>query len=62
MSISTRVRKLLQLLAEVGTLISEQDGARAHFGATVRTALDERFSSRCIGRKGPINCPPPLES
>jgi hypothetical protein len=30
-------------VAEVDGLIFQQDGAPAHFGATVRTALDKRF-------------------
>jgi hypothetical protein len=32
--------------------------APPHFGAIVRTALDERFPGRWIGRGGPINWPP----
>jgi hypothetical protein len=44
--------------AEVDCLIFQQDGAPPHFGAIVRTALDERFLGRWIGRRGPINWPP----
>jgi hypothetical protein len=45
-------------IAEVDGLIFQQDGAPPHFAAIVRTALDERFPGRCIGRGGPINWPP----
>jgi hypothetical protein len=45
-------------IAEVDGLIFQQDGAPPHFGAIVRTALDERFPDRCIGRGGTINWPP----
>jgi hypothetical protein len=45
-------------IAEVDGLIFQQDGAPPHFGAIVRTALDERFPGRWIGRGGPINWPP----
>jgi hypothetical protein len=44
--------------AEVDGLIFQQDGAPPHFGAIVRTALDELFPGRWIGRGGPINWPP----
>jgi hypothetical protein len=46
-----------QMVAEVDGLILQQDGARAHSGATVRTALDERFPGQWIGRGRPINWP-----
>jgi hypothetical protein len=45
-------------IAEVDGLIFQQDGAPPHVGATVRTALVERFPGRWIGRGGPINWPP----
>jgi hypothetical protein len=45
-------------ISEVDDLIFQQDGAPPHFGAIVRTALDERFPGRWIGRGGPINWPP----
>jgi hypothetical protein len=44
-------------IAEVDGLIFQQDGTPPHFGAIVRTALDERFPGRWIGREGPINWP-----
>jgi hypothetical protein len=46
-----------QTVAEVDGLISQQDGAPAHFGPIVRTALDERFPGTWIGRGRPINWP-----
>jgi hypothetical protein len=33
-------------VAEVDDLISQREGAAAHYGATVRTALDGRFPGR----------------
>jgi hypothetical protein len=48
---------VLHLLAEVGSLNSEQDGAGVHFDATGSTALDERFPGRWIGKTGPIHWP-----
>jgi hypothetical protein len=39
-------------IAEVDGLIFQQDGAPPHIGAIVRTALDERFPGRWIGRGG----------
>jgi hypothetical protein len=44
-----------QIVAEVDSLVLQQDGAPARFGAIVRTALDERFPGRWIGRGGPNN-------
>jgi hypothetical protein len=44
--------------AEGDGFILQQDGASAPFGATVRTALDEEFPGRRIGRGEPINWPP----
>jgi hypothetical protein len=48
---------VLPQIAEVDGLIFQQDGAPPHFGAIVRTALDEQFPGRCIGRGGLINWP-----
>jgi hypothetical protein len=45
-------------IAEVDSLIFQQDGAPHHFGAIVCTALDKRFPGRWIARGGPINWPP----
>jgi hypothetical protein len=45
-------------IAEVDSLIFQQDGAPPQFDVIVRTALDERFPGRWIGRGGPINWPP----
>jgi hypothetical protein len=36
--------------AEVDSFIFQQDGARAHFGSTVRTAMDSWYCDRWIGR------------
>jgi hypothetical protein len=47
-----------QIVAEVNDLISQQDGAPAHFCAIVRSALDERFPGRWIGRGGLITWHP----
>jgi hypothetical protein len=47
-------------VAEVDGLISQRDGAAAHYGATARIALDGRFPGRWIDREGSINCPPQI--
>jgi hypothetical protein len=47
-----------QIVAEVDGLILQQDGAPAHVGAIILTALDDTFPGRWIGRGGPINWPP----
>jgi hypothetical protein len=44
------------IVAEVNGLNFQHDGAPAHFGAIVRTTLDERFPGPWIGRGGPIIC------
>jgi hypothetical protein len=49
---------LPQTVAEADGLIFQRDGAPAHVGAIARSALDERFRGRWIGRGGPINWPP----
>jgi hypothetical protein len=48
----------LLLVPQIDGFISQQDGAPVHVGAIVRTALDEQFSCRWIGRGGRINWPP----
>jgi hypothetical protein len=49
---------LPHVVAEVDCLIYQTDGALAHFGAIVRTSLDERFPDQWIGNGRPINLPP----
>jgi hypothetical protein len=46
-----------QIVAEVDGLIFQQYGVPAHFGAIVRTALNEGFPGGWICRGGPINWP-----
>jgi hypothetical protein len=48
---------LPQIAAEADGLIFQQDGASAHFGATVRTSLDERLPGRWIARWGSFKWP-----
>lgn len=36
----------------------QQDGAPAHYALAVRSFLDEEFSGRWIGRRGPVEWPP----
>jgi hypothetical protein len=43
---------------EVDSINFQQDGASAHSGATVDTALYERIPGRWIGRGDPINWSP----
>ena len=38
----------------------QQDGAPPHFGIEVRQLLDDTFTGRWIGRRGPIEWPPRL--
>jgi hypothetical protein len=45
------------LVAEVEVLIFQQDGAPAHFGAIICTALDKQFPDQWISRGGSINWP-----
>lgn len=47
-----------QIVADVDSLIFQQDGAPVHFGAIVSTALDKQFPGLYIGMGGPINSPP----
>jgi hypothetical protein len=42
-------------VAEVDSLVFQQDGAPAGFCAIVRSALDERFPGQWIGKGRPIN-------
>jgi hypothetical protein len=49
---------LPQTVAEVDGLIFEQDGAPAHFCATVCTFLDKRFPGWYISNGRPNNWPP----
>jgi hypothetical protein len=44
-----------QIVAEVDGLIFQQDGAPAHSGAIVHTAMDERFPSQLMSRGRPVN-------
>jgi hypothetical protein len=47
-----------KIVAEVDGLIFQRDGGAAHFGAIVRTALNERFPGQWIAGGGSINWPP----
>lgn len=45
-------------LAIADNLIYQQDGAPAHYSRIVRNWLDDHFSDRWIGRRGPTEWPP----
>jgi hypothetical protein len=49
---------LPHVIAEVDGLVYQTDGALAHFGAIVRTSLNEQFPGRWIDKEKQINLSP----